>query len=133
FTPDTLVELGARFRKPRDIIRVCHNVWELAQREGKEPITPEMIRAVVPSVNEREVVKGGTLSPAGEKSTEILEYIKNHPGSMRGEIAKALSMNPNSVTNLLKILMEKGLVSRTDDFKHYAGGGTKEGEIKGVG
>jgi type II secretory pathway predicted ATPase ExeA len=144
FNEKAVESVSERWRKPRDVVRICHNAWEEAANKGvagidekalyisigndiqKQSITEREIKLAIPQVKEKEVVKGGTLSPAGEKSTEIFEYIKNHPGSMRGEIAKALSMNPNSVTNLLKILMEKGLVSRTDDFKHFAGSGPKE-------
>ena len=91
------------------------------EKSGKEKVTEDMLGFVLPEIKTGEVVGGG-------KSQMILDYIRNNPGVKRGEIAKELKMNPNSVTNLLKLLMGKHLVTRTGDFKHYAAGPGGAGE-----
>ncbi len=121
FTDKAVEFISGKFRKPRDIVRVCHNLWNEMEKNGKEKVTEDMLGFVLPEIKTREVV-------GGEKSQRILDYIKNNPGAKRGEIADALKMNPNSVTNLLKLLMEKHLVTRTADFKHYAAGSGGEGK-----
>ena len=113
---DKAVEfISGKFRKPRDVVRICHNLWNDMKKNGKEKVTEDMLGFVLPEIKTKEIV-------GGEKSQRILDYIRNNPGVKRGEIADALEMNPNSVTNLLKLLMGKHLVTRTADFKHYAVG-----------
>jgi hypothetical protein len=122
FSKEALEFISDKFRKPRDVVRICHNLWNEMEKSGKEKVTEDMLGFVLPEIKTGEVVGGG-------KSQMILDYIKNNPGVKRGEIAKELKMNPNSVTNLLKLLMGKHLVTRTGDFKHYAAGpGSAEGK-----
>lgn len=116
FTSDAREAVASRFRKPRDISRTCHNLWENMLELGKDKITADMIEPVKVELKTSESIGG--------KSQQILAYVQNNPGCKRGEIAKGLKITPNSVTNLLKIMMEKGLITRDAEFKHYASSAT---------
>jgi Holliday junction resolvasome RuvABC ATP-dependent DNA helicase subunit len=119
FTKEAREAIANKFRKPRDISRTCHNLWKFMVDNGKDKVTIDMIEPVKTELKTNESIGG--------KSQLILNYVQNNPGCKRGEIAKGLNISPNSVTNLLKIMMEKGLITRDGEFKHYASSPTAKG------
>ncbi len=127
FEASAVEEISDRFRKPRDVARICHNLWELKDQLNKQKITKEMIVKVMPELKIEEVVKG-------EKTTSIFEFIKNNPGCQRKIISEKLHMSGNSVTNLISMLVKKGVVTRTTDAKYFATTSTlslqEEGEMQ---
>lgn len=56
-----------------------------------------------------------------EKTTDILHYIYEHPNARHGEIAKAVSIKPNTLTYRMKELVDAGGVEMyaSGKFKYY--------------
>ena len=113
FSSEVVNEITERFRKPRDIVRICHNLWGLKEQMQKERATREMLRNIMPEIKENEELKG-------KKTQNIFEFVKNNPGCKRKQIAENLNMNRNSVTNLVSILLKKQMISRTSESTYFA-------------
>ena len=58
----------------------------------------------------RSGAKRGRPAKKGGRQDQVLTYIKKHPGTSSGEVAKALKMNPSAVSQIIsKLNKEKAI------------------------
>jgi len=67
-------------------------------------------RSVAGRPAKRSGAKRGRPAKKGGRQDQVLTYIKKHPGTSSGEIAKALKMNPSAVSQIIsKLNKEKAI------------------------
>ncbi|MGC0362374.1 DNA-binding MarR family transcriptional regulator [Rhodococcus sp. 27YEA15] len=57
----------------------------------------------------------GTDETLPEAQSEVLHDVADHPGTRIGDVAKRLSRRPNTVSTLVSVLADKGLLERKPD------------------
>ena len=110
---DTIrIEINARLNELRPIVQEAAGLEAalnaLAGSDGVAAASRPRRRA------QRRVAASGARRgrPRGQSREQIIEYVRAHPGSTAGDVAKALGLKRNSVSTQLSQLAKAGAVTK---------------------
>jgi predicted HTH transcriptional regulator len=110
---DTIrAELEGRINELRPLVREAASLEAaLAALEGANESRPTRRRATRRQRQTADPSRRGR-SARGQTRDKVIEYVRAHPASTAGDVAKALRLNRNSIATRLAQLVKSGELSK---------------------